>query len=100
MRITGTGTGGRNREVALAALPNLSEECLVSSVASDGIDNGPRAGAIADVLTAAGARKERLDPAAYLRNNDSHAFFESAGSALITGPTGSNVADLIFALKA
>jgi glycerate-2-kinase len=99
VRIVGTGTGGRNRELALGALATLTPGCLVTAVASDGIDNGPRAGALVDSSVAQKAKELSMSPQAYLSNNDSHSFFESVGTSLSTGPTGSNVADLVCALK-
>ncbi len=99
VQVRGNGVGGRNRHVALAALPLLSEGCLVASFASDGIDNGPRAGAFADSGILTEAKKSHIDPFLYLSNTDSGTFFERVGGYVESGPTGSNVADLLVALK-
>ena len=45
------------------------------------------------------ARELRLDPLDYLRRNDSHTFFKKMGDALFTGPTGTNVMDVVIALR-
>ncbi|MDE1975250.1 MAG: DUF4147 domain-containing protein [Patescibacteria group bacterium] len=95
------GRGGRNQEVALGALETIREGRLVLSLASDGKDNGPHAGALADTDSANAAKSKNLDPVDYAARNDSSTFFEKLGDGLIeTGPTGSNVSDLIIAVIA
>jgi hydroxypyruvate reductase len=97
--VRGAGRGGRNLELALAALGGVREGELLLTLATDGRDNGPLAGAIADAVTADDARRRGADPAPYLTSNDSYGFFERVPQALVTGPTGANVADLIAALR-
>lgn len=97
--VRGSGKGGRNQELALGALAHVPEDGLVLSCASDGIDNGPAAGAFADASVREAARKKKLDPAAFLSGNDAHAFFKKAGGHVVTGVTGSNVSDLMVALR-
>lgn len=100
VKIEGSGTGGRNRHMALSALPMVHEDCLVASVASDGIDNGPCAGAFADSVLLQHAREKGVDPWQFIKNTDSQGFFDAVGMGTIsTGPTGSNVADLMVALR-
>lgn len=98
--LLGTGKGGRNQELALGALSRVPENGLVLSCASDGIDNGPNAGAMADALVRAKATRKKLDPTAYLAQNDSTTFFQRAGGLLVTGNTGLNVSDLMLVLRA
>lgn len=98
VEITGHGKGGRNRHLALAALSVIDAKCILLAAASDGIDNGPRSGAIADSGVLSAAREKGMDPLQFLKNNDSHEFFEKVGGYVNTGPTGSNVADLVIAL--
>ncbi len=98
--LLGSGKGGRNQEVALGALSRVPEDALVLSCASDGMDNGPVAGAIADARVRETAGRKKLDPAAYLSTNDSSAFFTKAGGQIKTGKTGMNVSDLLLALRA
>ena len=97
--INGSGKGGRNRELAMGALLDLREGELVGAIASDGIDNGSAAGGISDILTARYASEIGFDSEEYLLRNDSESFFGRIGDALITGPTGTNVSDLIIAIK-
>ncbi len=99
--VRGQGRGGRNQELALAAalgiegLPGL----LVAAFATDGRD-GPTdaAGALADGFTVKRARHLGLDPRRLLDENDSYAFFDSLDDLVRTGPTGTNVNDLVLVL--
>jgi hydroxypyruvate reductase len=100
LTIRGSGLGGRNLELALSAAVTLDgqPQTAVVAFATDG-DDGPTgaAGAIVTGETVQLARKQGLNPAAYLDNNDSYHFFNRLGDHLIkTGPTGTNVNDLIF----
>ncbi len=97
--VRGGGTGGRNQELALGALAHVGDDALVLSCASDGVDNTPAAGAIADAVTRAAVKAKRLDPAAALRANDSYPFFAKAGAQIKTGPLDSNVSDVMLALR-
>ena len=98
--VRGRGRGGRNLELALAALGEVRDDDLVLTLASDGRDNGDLAGAIADAVTRAAAERAGADPGVHLADNDSYGFFERVPHALETGSTGANVADLIVALHA
>ena len=99
--VRGKGVGGRNQEVALAAAIGLrgSRDIVVLSLGTDGVD-GPTdaAGAIADSATVGRARRRKLDPELYLENNDSYPFFRALGDLVVTGPTGTNVNDVMMAL--
>ncbi|OGI85952.1 hypothetical protein A3A01_00935 [Candidatus Nomurabacteria bacterium RIFCSPLOWO2_01_FULL_39_17] len=97
--IRGKGHGGRNQELALSALEELKNGKLVLTLASDGIDNGPYAGAIADSETRKKAQAQNLIPKEFLENNDSSSFFELTGDYLLTGAIDSNVADLTIAIN-
>ncbi len=97
--VTGDGRGGRNQELALAALDNIPRESLLAAMGTDGIDGrSPAAGAIADRHTRRHADERGLDRAHYLSDNDSYRFFDAVAGAMLTGPTGTNVADIIIAL--
>jgi glycerate-2-kinase len=99
--IRGKGKGGRNQEIALAAAIELAGETgiLLASFATDGKEgNTDAAGAFASGETVAAGRCSGLDPQACLAANDSNAFLSAAGELLVTGPTGTNVNDLTFAL--
>ncbi|RPI48222.1 MAG: glycerate kinase, partial [Chloroflexi bacterium] len=97
--VRGQGKGGRNQELALAAALALEDlpGVVLLALGTDGID-GPTdaAGAVAGGLTVARARALGLDPRAYLANNDAYSFFDALGDLLRTGPTGTNVNDLLF----
>jgi glycerate 2-kinase len=97
--VRGGGRGGRNLELALAALGEVRDDELLLTLASDGRDNGELAGAIADAVTRREAQRAGADPVTHLADNDSYGFFERVPHALETGPTGANVADLIIALR-
>jgi glycerate 2-kinase len=101
VHVHGSGKGGRNQEFALAAAMELTGEDSMSVLAAgtDGID-GPTdaAGAYADGTTVARAASLGLDPGAHLSRNDAYPFFEALGDLVVTGPTGTNVADLAIGL--
>lgn len=94
--LKGGGKGGRNQELALSALAKKPKNVTIASIGTDGIDGNSNAGgAIADDETLNLAKKQNLNIEEYLRNNDSNKFFELTNSLLITGPTGTNVADVV-----
>ncbi len=78
--VRGAGRGGRNLEVALAALPEVGANEIILTLATDGHDNGPWSGAICDIITQAAANQIHLQPDAFLANNDSYGFFELVGN--------------------
>ena len=100
--IHGKGKGGRNQELALAAVPVLAglENALLICLATDGED-GPTdaAGAVVNGETLQRAEELDLTVADYLSRNDAYPFFEQLGDLLKIGPTGTNVNDLAFLLK-
>jgi hydroxypyruvate reductase len=103
--VRGSGMGGRNLELALSAAIALDgwPNRVIATFATDGED-GPTgaAGAVVTGETAALGRTLHLDARAYLDHNDSYTFFKNVDDVghgrhlLITGPTGTNVNDLIF----
>lgn len=97
--VKGKGKGGRNQELALAALSFIKDGELILSLASDGRDNIDVAGAICDIISKRRAEELRFDSIVFLENNDSYGFFRETGDHVLTGPTGSNVADLVIAIK-
>ncbi|MGC9332763.1 MAG: glycerate kinase type-2 family protein [Anaerolineae bacterium] len=97
--VRGDGKGGRNQELALAAalaMEGLPDVVLVA-LGTDGTD-GPTdaAGAVATGQTVLRAQSQGLDARSYLENNDAYPFFDALGDLLHTGPTGTNVNDLLF----
>lgn len=101
--VRGTGKGGRNQELALAAAIALDGDdgIVVGAIATDGTD-GPTdaAGGIIDGSTAGRGRSLGKEPSDHLSRNDSYTFLKYTGDLLITGPTGTNVNDVIIALIA
>jgi glycerate 2-kinase len=102
--IRGQGTGGRNQELALAAAIALDGyplppgvEVAVVSLGTDGTD-GPTdaAGGIATADSIARAKALGLDARAALDANDSYHLLGALGDLIVTGPTQTNVNDLIF----
>ena len=100
LRVQGGGRGGRAQElalrlaVALEGVPGIT----VLVAGTDGRD-GPTeaAGGFGDGGTLARARATGCDPLAALADNDSNRALAAADDLFITGPTGTNVADLVVA---
>jgi hydroxypyruvate reductase len=99
--VRGNGRGGPNQEYALSLVSQLRDTPGISALAADtdGADGGAGdasdpAGAVIDAHTLAAMRAQKLDPAAYLANNDATAFFAATGDLLLTGPTLTNVNDI------
>ncbi len=96
--VRGAGKGGRNQELALAAAIALEgwPKIALLSAGTDGSD-GPTdaAGAFADGQTCENARRKGLNPFDHLFRNDSYSFFKETGGLLVTGPTRTNVMDVI-----
>jgi len=98
--ITGTGLGGRNQEMALAFAiaaekHQLNANWVFLSGGTDGRD-GPTdaAGGIVDQQTIERMRNATIEPKQYLANNDAYHALQISEDLLITGATGTNVADL------
>jgi hydroxypyruvate reductase len=99
--VHGNGLGGRNQELVLAAALGLdrARAALLLSAGTDGLD-GPTdaAGALATGSTMGRARALGLNGEAYLERNDSYRFFEALNDLIKTGPTGTNVMDLMIVM--
>ncbi len=99
--VTGNGKGGRNQELVLAGLIELSNKKGISllSCGTDGND-GPTdaAGAYCDENTSTLLKDKKIDANKYLSNNDSYHFFKELGDLIITGPTKTNVMDVQIVL--
>jgi glycerate 2-kinase len=97
--LRGRGRGGRNQELALAAALRIQglDDVIIVSLATDGTD-GPTdaSGALADGQTVQRAAACGLDAQAHLDRNDAYPFFAALDNLLLTGPTNTNVNDLIF----
>lgn len=104
--LSGSGRGGRNQEMALAFAiaaekAGLSGDWVFLSGGTDGRD-GPTdaAGGIVNGESCERIRKAGVDPQARLADNDSYAALKASGDLLMTGATGTNVADLQILLLA
>ena len=97
VHVSGTGLGGRNQELALAAAPRLDgmRDTAIFSFGSDGTD-GPTdaAGGYVDHRTMGKLRAAGLDVENALLNNDSYHALQACKGLLMTGPTGTNINDV------
>lgn len=99
--VRGSGAGGRNQELALAAAIALNgwTERVIASAATDAEDGPtPVAGAMVTGATLAAAAALGIDGPAFLANNDSYHFFQAVGDGHIWTAPGSNVNDLTLVL--
>lgn len=96
------GRGGRNQQLALLLAGRIkqSDNIQILVAATDGSD-GPTgdAGGLVDGQTIIRGEQAGLSAQACLQAADAGAFLEASGDLISTGPTGSNVMDLIIACK-
>lgn len=101
IKVKGNGTGGRNQHLALAAAMILRDKpgITILSAGTDGND-GPTdaAGAVVDSDTIPYALLKSVDPVEHLNKFDSYSFFRQAGGHIITGPTLTNVMDMVVVI--
>ena len=98
---TGRGTGGRNQHLALLMAEKLKGRSGITflSAGTDGTDGPTDAtGALCDGTTHQMALDLGLEPETMIANFDSYTFFAKTGGQLITGPTNTNVMDVIIVL--
>lgn len=89
VQVRGKGKGGRNQELVLHIIQNLSKNAIIASIGTDGIDgNTKHAGAIFDHAIP----KNIITP--YLKGNNSNSFFKKFGGLVLTGPTHTNLLDV------
>jgi hydroxypyruvate reductase len=99
--VAGSGSGGRNQEAALAAAIEIDGRPITFLAGgTDGVD-GPTdaAGGIVDGRTIDRGRAMGIDATGSLRNNDAGTYLATTDDLVVTGPTGTNVADLWFVLS-
>lgn len=100
--VRGSGRGGRNQELALSAAIALAgrDGVALMALASDGVD-GPTdaAGAMVTGDTVPRLRQEGIDPTEALDANDSYPALDKAGALIRSGPTGTNVSDIVVGLR-
>jgi len=99
IKVTSDGMGGRNQHLALSAAMRLQNLPGITFLAAgtDGNDgNTDAAGAIVDSDTVTAALNKNMDPAVYLSEFDTYNFFRKTGGLVKTGPTYTNVMDLLI----
>jgi hydroxypyruvate reductase len=101
--VRGEGRGGRNQEMAVAAAEALSgfpAPAVVACLATDGVDGASdAAGGVVDDRTAERAAALGLaPPAAFIAASDTRNFLGPLGDLVVTGPTGTNVVDVVLLL--
>ena len=101
LRVEGIGTGGRNQHMALCAALRLQDTGGITFLAAgtDGTDGPtPVAGAVVDSDTVRHAISSGENPEKYLTDFDSYNFFRKIGGHIFTGPSFTNVMDIVVVL--
>ena len=95
------GRGGRNLFMGLRALKmkTVDENSVLILLASDGMDNSDSAGTVVDKSTLEKVEKLGLDLDDYIDRFDAYTIFQKSDDMIMTGPTGTNVADLFILLN-
>ncbi len=101
IKVDGEGIGGRNQHLALSAAIRLRDIPFITlfSAGTDGSD-GPTdaAGAVVDSDTFLRALSLNEDPEKYIYEYNSYNFFKHVGGHIVTGPTFTNVMDMLIIL--
>ena len=96
------GRGGRCQSLALAAAREMDGRrgMYLLAAGTDGGDGpGPAAGALVDAETVRRGEAAGLDARECLARADAGSFLQASGDLIVTGPTGSNVADVVLGLR-
>jgi len=96
------GHGGRNQHLALAAARIIAgrRDLFLLAAGTDGTDGASDdAGALVDGESCARIALAEIDVEESLRSADSGTALAAAGDLIHTGPTGTNVGDLVIGLK-
>jgi glycerate 2-kinase len=96
------GRGGRNQHLGLAAARLIAghADLLLLAAGTDGTDGVTEdAGALVDAETCSRLTLAEIDADACLRKADSGTALAASGDIVHTGPTGTNVGDLVIGLK-
>jgi len=101
--VRGDGRGGRNQELVVAAAEGLAgfpAPAVVAALATDGVDGASDAagGLVDDRTTLRAAALGIAPPSAFLAASDSYGFLGPLGDLIVTGPTGTNVIDVLVLL--
>ena len=97
VQVTGCGKGGRNQQFSLACLEKMEEKnpFTLLSMGTDGVD-GFCPEEIAGAIISPSSFSDKKEIASYLENNDSYHFFKKTKGLIKTGPTGTNLGDLVL----
>lgn len=104
MLVSGEGKGGRNQHLVLKVLKalcdlDIKKSFVVASIGTDGTDGPTDAdGAIISNKTIELVKASKTDLTPYIFNFDAYHFFESINGLIKTGPTQTNVMDLVIVL--
>lgn len=100
VKVSGRGRGGRNQELALSSVESLSRcsrPTVLAAFATDGVDGPSKAsGGLVDDATLLLARARRVPIRGALDRNDSATALQRLGGLMVTGSTGTNVADVVL----
>ena len=100
VNVIGTGVGGRNQHFALCALAELDEKIIILSAGTDGIDgNSQDAGAVISLEIKEAANNLNISINKYINDYDSNNFFKQLNTLISPGYTGTNVMDIMIAIK-
>jgi len=100
VNVTGSGIGGRNQHFLLTALRELDENITILSAGTDGIDgNSEDTGAVISLDTKKEANNLNLSINEYINNFNSNSFFKRLDSLISVGYTGTNVMDIMIAIR-
>ncbi|PWT96926.1 MAG: glycerate kinase [Bacteroidetes bacterium] len=105
--VKGDGKGGRCQEFVLSAINEIiksagdfSNTPIILCAGTDGTDGDTdAAGAIMDKSVLESIKSMKLDPFPYLDQNNSYNFFRKTGGLIVTGPTSTNVMDIVIGIK-
>lgn len=98
IKMTGKGAGGRNQHLAMLCARLLQDKpgITILSAGTDGTDGSTRAaGAVVDSGTVSYAISNGIRPEKYLKDFNSYNFFKKTAGHIITGPTMTNVMDIV-----
>lgn len=103
VHVRGEGKGGRNQHAAALMLEKLcanDEKFTFLSAGTDGIDgNSDAAGGIIDSRSCQKIRERNIDISSYIQNSDSYHLLKEVDSLIMTGASGTNVADIAILIK-
>ena len=101
VKLTGSGLGGRNQELALSAAEYIADctDTAVFSIGSDGTD-GPTdaAGGFVTEQTKSILAQKGISIPATLADNNAYYALKACDGLIMTGPTGTNVNDVAVVL--